>query len=91
MSTKYTPDHEWVEVHGDGTATVRRQSTYYQAAALNRRDNWLESPPGKRLAILTNGSRVEPKVDRGSTLHGSVVFSRRNDALCHKKVAFFRY
>jgi len=22
MSTKYTPDHEWVQVHGDGTATV---------------------------------------------------------------------
>ena len=22
MSIKYTPDHEWVEVHGDGTATV---------------------------------------------------------------------
>lgn len=22
MSIKYTPDHEWLEVHGDGTATV---------------------------------------------------------------------
>jgi len=22
MSIKYTPDHEWIEVHGDGTATV---------------------------------------------------------------------
>ncbi len=22
MSTKYTEDHEWVQVHGDGTATV---------------------------------------------------------------------
>ncbi|MCE4539815.1 glycine cleavage system protein GcvH [Pelomonas sp. P7] len=22
MSVKYTPDHEWIEVHGDGTATV---------------------------------------------------------------------
>ena len=22
MSIKYTPDHEWVESHGDGTATV---------------------------------------------------------------------
>jgi len=22
MSIKYTPDHEWVEVHGDGTVTV---------------------------------------------------------------------
>jgi len=22
MSIKYTPDHEWVDVHGDGTATV---------------------------------------------------------------------
>ena len=22
MSIKYTPDHEWLDVHGDGTATV---------------------------------------------------------------------
>ena len=22
MTIKYTPDHEWLEVHGDGTATV---------------------------------------------------------------------
>ena len=22
MSIKYSPDHEWIEVHGDGTATV---------------------------------------------------------------------
>lgn len=22
MTIKYTPDHEWVEIHGDGTATV---------------------------------------------------------------------
>ena len=22
MSIKYTPDHEWIQVHGDGTATV---------------------------------------------------------------------
>jgi glycine cleavage system H protein len=22
MSIKYTPDHEWIDVHGDGTATV---------------------------------------------------------------------
>lgn len=22
MSIKYTPDHEWLEVHGDGTATI---------------------------------------------------------------------
>ncbi|MBB5205455.1 glycine cleavage system H protein [Inhella inkyongensis] len=22
MTIKYTPDHEWIEVHGDGTATV---------------------------------------------------------------------
>jgi len=22
MSIKYTPDHEWVEIHGDGTVTV---------------------------------------------------------------------
>lgn len=22
MTVKYTPDHEWIQVHGDGTATV---------------------------------------------------------------------
>jgi tetratricopeptide (TPR) repeat protein/transglutaminase-like putative cysteine protease len=36
-----------VYVASDGTATLHRRTHYFQAAALNRRDAWLEAPPGE--------------------------------------------
>ena len=41
-----------VYVASDGSATVRRQSNYHQAAALNRRDAWVETPSGERARRL---------------------------------------
>jgi len=57
-----TPEFTWkdnrfdqtsdVFVASDGTATVRRQSTYHGAAALSRRDAWLETPSGERRRLI---------------------------------------
>ena len=53
MSIKYTPDHEWIDVHGDGTATVGitvlNKIGHALENALLRRDN--SDKPGSLEAL----------------------------------------
>jgi tetratricopeptide (TPR) repeat protein len=40
-------------IHADGSSRCRREMTFHGRAALSRRDDWIETPPGERRRLMT--------------------------------------
>ncbi len=42
-----------MQIGPDGSSRCRREMTYHGRAALNRRDDWIETPPGERRRLMS--------------------------------------